>query len=569
MTERLKITKNTTVREINARYPQCIAVFEELGMAGCGGELGPEEPLWVFAAAHRIELNALIAKLEDAVENPHKYAVRKTESGEDISYFAPFVKASIFIGVFLGVAWGLYNLFVIGIMQSYESPPYAAVQAHGHAQFFGWVGLMIMGIAPFILPRFKNIKFRYTPALYLILWFMLVAIIAQALARPYAELGFNAEIVFGAGVLTLFAVLAWAWVMLAVYRDANFSFEASDLFIIAGIVWFVVAAALNLLIDEIILRQRLGAVNAPINLGYLSALSYGFAGNIIFGVAIRAFPSLLGLKKSYGEKVFIISALIFNAGIALRMIPSPLSVIGSILILLGGFLAIWGLRVFEGSGDRITIPTAHSSYRWLILYAFSFFLIGTGMLVGADAFETIRRAQAAHEFVGAFRHAITVGFITAMMIGVGYRILPVFAGRTIPSFALQVLSAWLLMIGNIWRIIAQLFTLAQSKIAFRLMPISGILELAAIAIFGGLIWWTLTVRVQQFSGEITENTRIADLLKAYPWARDVLVDAGLSHLAVVRTPPAFVTIRIASSMHGIDAKKVIDALNKAKAERQK
>ena len=44
------------VSDINRQYPQCRPVFEKYGIAGCGGEYGPPEPLFIFAAAHRVPL---------------------------------------------------------------------------------------------------------------------------------------------------------------------------------------------------------------------------------------------------------------------------------------------------------------------------------------------------------------------------------------------------------------------------------------------------------------------------------------------------------------------------------
>ncbi len=572
MSENFEITRDTTVREINEKYPQCAQVFESLGMGGCGGPLGPNEPLWLFAEAHRVPLETLISKLKDAIQHPENYIKDAPVEPEDTRYFVPFVKSAIIIGIFLGVAFGLYNLILIGIQKDYSGPSYSAIQAHGHAQFFGWVGLMIMGILAFILPRFKNVKFRYTQALYIILPVMVVSLVAQAFSRPFSQIAFNAEIVFATAVLELFALSAYAFLVFQVYREAKLKIEAYDLFLIAGVLWFLVAGILHLIISGIILRTHVGAVDAPVNSAYLTALAFGLSGNMIFGVAIRALPHLMGLKPNLNAKWFIFGFILYNLGITLRTLNVEPAILASSFILLGGLLVIFALRIFEGISKPLPIPATHNSYRTLVFYSFAFFLIAGLMLVGGDIYRLLTGEVPPHEYIGAFRHAITVGFITAMILGVGYRILPVFSGSEIPNFTLQIISIWLLMIGNVWRVGFELLTLTGSNIVFRLMPISGVLELIAIIIFSVLIWKVVSiseVKVKAFTGEITPSTRVVDLLDAYPWARETLISAGLIQLAVVHRPPAFVTLKTAAMMHRVNLENLISELKRAQLEKSR
>ncbi len=575
MSEKIEITPETSVREINLKHPQCAHVFEEMGMGGCGGTYGPNEPLWLFAEAHRVNLDELIAKLKDAIADPRKYEKTDSRGKEDTRYFVPFVKSAILIGIFLGVAFGLYSLIVIGVLKDYKGPSYSAIQAHGHAQFFGWVGLMIIGISAFVLPRFKNVKFRYAPALYVVLAAIVFSLIAQAIARPYANAGFNAEIVFATAVLELFALVVYAVIVGLIYRDAGFKLEVYDLFIAVGVTWFLIAGILHLIIAGTILKTRIGEIDSAINLAYLGALAYGLSGNMIFGVAIRALPSLMGLKQSLSAKWFLWGFALLNLGLILKVVSPthhPLALLGSGLMFIAGVLVIFALRVFESFRKSLPLPGTHNSYRLLIFYSSAFFIIATGMLAGGDAYTAFSGNPLPHEFAGAFRHAITVGFITAMILGVGYRILPVFAGSAIPNFALQVISVWLLMIGNLWRVGFELLTLTSDPtlraLAFRLMPISGVLELIAIAIFGFLIWATVSrSEAEVFQGEIKPSTRVVDILDTFPWSREVLVSAGLTQLSVIHRPPPFVTLKTAAMMHGVNVDDVVSALIRAKAGR--
>ena len=59
------ISRDMELPEILSRYPSCRIVFDRYGLTGCGGELGPQEPLWFFARAHRVDEARLMLELEE------------------------------------------------------------------------------------------------------------------------------------------------------------------------------------------------------------------------------------------------------------------------------------------------------------------------------------------------------------------------------------------------------------------------------------------------------------------------------------------------------------------------
>ena len=60
------IAREMEIPAILGRYPSCRPVFDRYGLTGCGGDLGPPEPLWFFARAHRVDEGRLIEELEEA-----------------------------------------------------------------------------------------------------------------------------------------------------------------------------------------------------------------------------------------------------------------------------------------------------------------------------------------------------------------------------------------------------------------------------------------------------------------------------------------------------------------------
>ena len=134
------IAREMELPVILSRYPSCRAVFDGYGLTGCGGELGPQEPLWFFARAHRVDEARLIAELEEAA--------RTGELNSNRPHFAPgpadtiyrrFFKAAILTMFTFGCVMGGVNLAVMAARHQLASLDLRAVTwAHAHAQVAGW-----------------------------------------------------------------------------------------------------------------------------------------------------------------------------------------------------------------------------------------------------------------------------------------------------------------------------------------------------------------------------------------------------------------------------------------------
>jgi hypothetical protein len=81
-----EITGNTSVAEVVKRCPIARRIFDRHGLKGCGGELGPSEPLAFFAAVHQANLNELLREINAEMENPsgmyvYKETLQATSTG--------------------------------------------------------------------------------------------------------------------------------------------------------------------------------------------------------------------------------------------------------------------------------------------------------------------------------------------------------------------------------------------------------------------------------------------------------------------------------------------------------
>lgn len=101
-----------------------------------------------------------------------------------------------------------------------------------------------------------------------------------------------------------------------------------------------------------------------------------------------------------------------------------------------------------------------------------------------------------HAFIGAYRHAVVIGFISMMIFGYASRIIPVFRGVKLYSIVLSTATFWIINIGNVLRVGSELLVGFFGGSFFLLMGVSGFIEVVAIAFFGYNILKTLAIPVE-------------------------------------------------------------------------
>lgn len=69
-----------------------------------------------------------------------------------------YIVAGIIFMLLPGTFLGVWNLIKISSREAAESISPAWIQAHGHAQLFGWVGTFILGIGFYSIPKLRKLK---------------------------------------------------------------------------------------------------------------------------------------------------------------------------------------------------------------------------------------------------------------------------------------------------------------------------------------------------------------------------------------------------------------------------
>src|SRR5262249_22028440 len=141
-----------------------------------------------------------------------------------------------------------------------------------------------------------------------------------------------------------------------------------------------------------------------------------------------------------------------------------------------------------------------------------------------------------HAFFGAYRHALTVGFIMMMIVGVSSKVVPTLSGVDMRSAR----SLWptfvLLNLGNLTRVSFQIATDFSSS-AYAVMGVSGFIEVVGLTLWGYELFANMRAG-KKLENEsislrnllITPKTKVGDVLACYPQSLDIFVRRGFAPL---------------------------------------
>jgi hypothetical protein len=214
---------------------------------------------------------------------------------------------------------------------------------------------------------------------------------------------------------------------------------------------------------------------------------------------------------------------------------------------------------------RRTTPRPEVGTRFLDRYvqlAFFWLLAGLGLLAFGDLYWQARGAPPPHAYLGGVRHALTVGFMTTLILGVAQRLLPVL-GHTLLAWPRLIVPTFLLIaVGNLWRVASEL-AVPLFPGALSLMPGSAVLELAALGLFAANAARTLRPAADPLlrTGQATPRTPVALLLAEHPWIEDHLFAWGLAYVGRVRAVPRELTLGTLASGEGKDVAETVAHVN--------
>ncbi|HWB09618.1 MAG TPA: DUF1858 domain-containing protein [Pirellulales bacterium] len=588
---------STLIPDLLRALPEARRVLDRYGLRGCGGKKGPVETLAFFARAHDVPIARLLDEIrhepQGGVGSP---PVEAPPIGDEI--YRPFFKSGIAVVLSLGAAWGAYLLARIAVRGSFTAAGVQEINAHGHAQIFGWVGLFVMGFAYQAFPRFKHSSLAYPRLAVATLWMMLLGIVGRSLGQSFAAgHPFAWYSAAGASCLEVAAIGSFVAIILFTWRSSGKPLVFYDYYLISALMWFVVQAVgegVYLTVTAAARGERLVSLVSTWQAPLRDVQIHGFAMLMIFGVSQRIFHHFYGLPK-IDERLSLVGLALVNAAIVgevagLLLMKSAGHVwaalwYASVLVLAGTSAVLVKSWQFFSHTDEVdrSLKFLRAAYVWLFISLTMLAFLPVyqhGVLAAFAADSQAARIGFSHAYYGATRHAITVGFISLMIVGVAAKVAPTLNGIASSSLPALWLPFVLINTGCTLRVVGQTLTDFSPR-AFAFAGVSGLLEVSGLAVWGIHLWRIMSARLQTDTvldersladeGGIAPASTVAAVLDRYPDLIDTFAAHGfkmLSNARLRRSIARVVTIEQACRRMDVDCPRFVEALNRRLQETQ-
>lgn len=403
-----------------------------------------------------------------------------------------YISSGLIFMLLPGTFLGVWNLLQISGSESAGFISPAWLQAHGHAQVFGWVGSFILGIGFYSIPKLRGTASGSFRAAWTCWAMWTVAVALRWLGNVY---GWEWRVLLPASaVLELAAFLIFFRAVSQHRRGASSKgrFDAWIAVVIGASVGFLASLVLNLGgTFYVAVRGESPAFPHLFDQRCLAVIAWGFLVPFVWGFSAKWMPVFLGLKPVRPKLLFAAVGMNF-AGIALTF--SGFDGPATALFVAGVGLSIVALRMFEPRVNEPKTKGVHASFPYFIRAAYGWLLLASMLGAGAALWDH------SGGMWGASRHALTVGFIATMVFCVGQRVLPAFVGmRLLWSTRLMFASVALLTVGCVLRVPCEILAYqGYANWAWSVLPASGILELAGISAFAMNIFGTFILEPSHF-----------------------------------------------------------------------
>lgn len=446
--------------------------------------------------------------------------------------YEPFVLAALGIALTAGFGYAALLVGTLALKLPLGEWWDAAVQAHGHAQLFGWLGLFVLGMGLYFLPKLAGKELKRVERAPYGFAFLVGGIAVRSLAQPL--LGFDAALgpawrgLWVASAAAEFAGFALiASMLLSTYRTRGQIGSGSPEwpvfpFIAVALGSMASAYFLNLLATILAALSSRAALDPAWDALIIQLMLYGLAVPIAFVFSIRNLPLFMRLPAPPREGLRWL-AYVYAAALVLRLGPEmgalwgvnsfwldsvgALGGLGQSIVIL---IFVWKLDLLRRNAPwttarppntrpdleylrkptRKAYPDAGEYGRFeLLIYSAYFWLVVTALMEIARAVAVWLGLNSLVP-ADAERHALTVGFITLLIFGMSARLLPGFSHKRGVAFPALVLATFLL--GNLAALLRVVpLLLPSTGLGMALLGFSGAIGWLAVVCLAFNVWRTL------------------------------------------------------------------------------
>ncbi|MGQ3685380.1 MAG: DUF1858 domain-containing protein [Candidatus Loosdrechtia sp.] len=582
-----RIRQDCTVKQVIEKFPVTKRIFDTYGIM-CGGNILPDKPISFFARMHNIDPTKLVEDLQKLADgtgttNTDETLITKPQT-EHI--YEIFVKTSIIIVLTTGCLFGASMLAYMAFRNSLASVPWILIEVHGDTQVYGWVGLFIMGISYFALPKFWNSILYSTPLAYKSFFLMIIGIFLSFVFKTVSyytgSIFLKIPVLIGCS-LQIASIIIFIYVLYKTYLTSEKKkFEVYQGFLISSYLWFLFQAVAFLILYFVFDVVN----NTDIPELFMSPIRHiqivGFSCMVIIGIFTKTLPIFLGIQEP-DQKTSTYALHILNLSIGLRVLSefckgyaNDPHVFFRVVFLLAGFLEAFGILLFIYNLDlfntkrvvknNLNLPTGFRKY---IKAALIWLFVSESALFTFTIYEALSGERVSHALFGSYRHAIFVGFISMMILGCASKMIPLSKGVRLCSVKLLNVTFLLINAGCIARVISQPLSAHLYPQFYVLLGTSGFIEYAAMFCFSMNAWKTMRCAIEEESSEqirtATANTNVYQLIKQYPQTLDILVRFGFKQLKnplLRNTLARTISLGQAVQINPVNLDDLLEALNR-------
>ncbi len=411
-----------------------------------------------------------------------------------------WIGTGIFFMVLPGTVLGFSNLLAISAHHGLQAISPAWIQAHGFSQVFGWIGSFVLGIGFYSQPHTRANRGR----LPITCWGLWTA----GLTLHWLAVGYLWQ---WRVVLPIAGGLQFAAILLFLHAARQHKLPTAGAgsgearartqpriepwmqSVLVSNAALLVALAINFVEGvRLAIDGAAPAIPHRFDQSFLVLLGWGFLAPLVWGFSARWLPIFLGAAPVRG-RLLQIAVAVDLIGVVLGMVHQ--TILMAPLLAAAAILAAIAMRVFPVPERPAKTIGLHPSFPFFLRLAYAWSIAASLLGIWASWSDV-------HGGIwGGSRHALTVGFAAMMVMTVGPRILPHFAGvRGLRSPRLMFATLLLLFAGCTLRVSME--PLAYEGIlpfAWKLLPFSGCLELGAVLLFALQLILTFTLEPSIFA----------------------------------------------------------------------
>jgi hypothetical protein len=390
-----------------------------------------------------------------------------------------YVVTGLLFLVLPGTFLGVWNLVSISGRHSLAGLSQAWLQAHGHAQIFGWIGTFVIGIGYYSLSKMGGLMPVAVTRAW-VSWALWTSGVTMRWAANVTEFHWRILLPVSAALQLVGFVVFFVTVSRHKAQPGSTKrapIETWMKLVIAATAAFLLALVLNQIVTLVLAATSEHPVIPHwLDQRYLFLAASGFPVLAVWGFNARWLPVFLGLGEPSSRGL---SAALATSGGGLVAALLGYLQLATALLLIASIFASAALGVFGRPRKPAKTLGVAASFPAFVRGAYVWLLAAAGLGVYAAL------ADVHGGIWGASRHALTVGFLSTMVFAIGQRVLPAFCGmRLLYSKRLMWASLAILNLGCLLRVASEVPAYeANLRVAWQILPVSAVTELTAVTLF--------------------------------------------------------------------------------------